>query len=290
MAAVLESRNILVPVTVGAPHDLSARVFTGLAYTSSDQVLAFEWLDGWFGGILDGTLAQVICVRVADGRGDGVHRVHAGAEGAGGLAEYTWNGEGWDKLVIDGGISAGTFDFGDGRNDGTTRLYCPNRATGQLHEYTWNGAGFDLRVLPVPVDHLVMARVGPGRSDGVQRVYVNGVDSHLYELSWTGAGFDVRDLLPDGPGRSRFSARVARLRGDGRDRLYITARDGPMVAEYEWNGASYSATPLPVDGVTGATPGGLSVGDARNDGVPRLYVSDYLSGAVYEFTWSLWAE
>ena len=283
---VLDGARTLVPVVVGdARDDGTSLVVTGSAYTGADEVMGFEWTGAWSSEVVDDALIQVMSVRIAEGRNDGVNRLYAGAEGGGGLVEYTWDGAGWLRTVVSATVSASAFSVEDGRNDGILRIYCPDRATGRgLHEYTWNGAGWEDEIIDLVPDRLSLAVVGPGRSDGTNRVYAAGFDDHLYELTWNGEGWDVLDVTPEGPESSRFSGSIADVRGDGIVRLYVTTEGGPPVTEIEWHEDHYMVTE--VDAITSATAGALTTGDGRGDGTERLYVTDHATGDVYEITWT----
>jgi hypothetical protein len=285
MSTVLDGADTLVPVDVGDARGNGTSVVLTGTYVGSDEVLGLEHTGTWASESLSSALRNVVCVRVADGRGDGTLRVYAGGESSGGLREYTWNGASWDELVVDADVSSGTFAVGVGRNDGVTRIYLPDRSVGGgLREYTWNGATWDGEVIPVTPGRLVLAVLGDGRNDGTLRIYINGFLSHLYELTWNGAAWDELDVMPGGRELSRFSAAVAQARGDGVYRIYASTQGHAPVTEFTWTGGSYSSSE--VDMVTGASAGALTVGDGRNDDTQRIYVSDNHTGEVYELTWT----
>ena len=152
-----------------------------------------------------------------------------------------------------------------------------------VNEFTWNGSSYDESIINVPASSLVLARIGPGRNDGVNRLYVNGFFSHLYEITYNAGNWEAVDMMPTGEDRSRYSARVVRARGDGQYRIYVSTQGGPPVMEFEWVGSGYLATPI--DALTGATAAALTAGDGRNDGSTRLYVADNDNGKVYEISW-----
>ncbi|MGH2636157.1 MAG: malectin domain-containing carbohydrate-binding protein [Actinomycetota bacterium] len=124
--------------------------------------------------------------------------------------------------------------------------------------------------------------MGPGRSDGVNRIYAGTVNTgRVMELSWNGtswaspvdvggspAGLEIHNLGM-GPGRN-----------DGRTRIYACSLDENLY-ELTYVGPGWTqATVGAPDGVcTHAV-----VGDGRNDGVNRLYATR--GQVVWEYTWN----
>jgi len=242
----------------------------------SDQRLYEIFYQGsnWGTAVVGGSeIDKIGCVRVGEGRNDGVKRLYmsnvdAGTEG--GLYEFSWdevNGE-WQRLKIHN-RDVGEFAIADGRNDGILRIYAGSRVGGDggLVEFTWNGSEYVKVVLMfegILQGRIQTTYVGDGRGDGKNRVYVNEWGGRLFELtyedpSWIQlqvAGYATRFYLTSGI-----------VRPDNESRVYASLK-GSGVYEYTWNGTSYEES---VDAVTAAT-GKIVIGDGRNDGKNRLYV------------------
>jgi hypothetical protein len=124
--------------------------------------------------------------------------------------------------------------------------------------------------------------VGPGRSDGVNRVYVGTVNTgRVMELSWNGttwgapvdvggspSGLEIHNLTM-GPGRN-----------DGRTRIYACSLDGNLY-EISFSGSTWTQTTV---GVADPPCTHAVVGAGRNDGVNRLYATR--NQIVWEYTWT----
>ena len=205
-----------------------------------------------------------------------------------GLWEYTWVGGAWQKLQLHGTAMEGRGAVGNLRNDGVMRVLGNGigNAPSFFHEFTWTGesyAAFPLDVAgyalaPDPTD------VGHSRNDGLTRVVAN-TQQGKREYTWTGGSWQH---VTFDPLNRRGDMRIARLKSDGRQRIYTThagsATPKPPLMEYSWNDvtAGYDSDSV-VDGITGATAM-IDAGNGRNDGVARLYAPDYAGGEMLEIT------
>jgi Malectin domain len=176
---------------------------------------------------------------------------------------------------------------GPGRNDGINRLYVGTVNTGRVIEFTWTGSawssGVDIGGSPSGAEIHNMG-MGPGRNDGVVRVYACSLDGELYELTYAGATWTQTTVGPS-IGYCTHAA-VGPGRNDGINRLYAT-RDR-YALEYTWTGSNWSA--VTVGSVASGLAHGIWIGPGRNNGTNFLYVATTNSG-TYEgsFAGGSWA-
>ncbi len=171
-----------------------------------------------------------------------------------------------------------TVRVGPARNDGVERVYVGTVETGRVIEFSWEGTywGNPIDIGGSPAgEEIHNMTIGPGRNDGILRLYAGSLDDNLYELTynnshWTQAtvGVSAGDV---------FHAAVGNGRNDGMNRLYATR--GTQVWEYTWTGSDWST--VFVGEVSSGVAHGIALGDGRGDGTNQLYVASTGSG-VYE--------
>ena len=218
-----------------------------------------------------------------------------------GISQTSCNGKvtgvpAWDMVpVYAGGFTVG-FRLGDGRADGTVRLYAtqiqfPNST---LREFTYDGSWAETSSINLPSYSEGALLVGDGRFKGAAHLYAAGFNTgDVNEFTWDGASWTGSAMGT--VGSQLIAAVLCDPRGDGRNHLYFSVGSAPpnnisYEFTYEdptWTSAAISS-PLSV-AVTDGTFG-IATGDARNDGVHRLYqgVFDALAGTnyVYELSWN----
>ncbi len=176
---------------------------------------------------------------------------------------------------------------GPGRNDGVNRLYVGTVNTGRVIEFSWTGStwsgGVDIGGSPSGGEIHNMG-MGPGRNDGVVRVYGCSLDGELYELTYNGSSWS-QTTVGASIGYCTHAA-VGPARNDGINRLYAT-RDHYAV-EYTWTGSTWSA--VTVGSIASGLAHGIWIGPGRNSAVNYLYVATTNSG-TYEgsFAGGSWA-
>ena len=215
---------------------------------------------------------------IGPGREDGVNRLYIVAFNGNRLYEVTWANSSWQVAVVDSNIvGALDVDIGDGRNDGHTTVY----ATGDnaVYEYHWNGSGWDRTIISSSNGGHGLD-LGPGRDDGVNRLYAGHLNGEIFEYTWTGSQWTSQLVANVGDIRG---VEVGVGRNDGVQRLYAAAGNG-NVYEFTWTGSSWQQVTLP-----GTGPGGLKVetilSPARGDGLVRIYVPA-ANGGIYEYGWT----
>jgi hypothetical protein len=121
--------------------------------------------------------------------------------------------------------------------------------------------------------------IGPGRNDGINRIYVverGGRDVH--ELSWNGGVFsDI--VIFTGSAVSNGSAHVADGRGDNKHRVYVWAGG---LFELTWQSGAW--LPLTMNG-DNYERYYIYAGSIRHDKKPCVYVSVKNQG-LFEYVWS----
>lgn len=133
---------------------------------------------------------------------------------------------------------------------------------------------------------LNLIRVGDGRNDGVQRVYVICEDARVYEWTYIGGGNWSRTTVGTLPGSGWcLGIDIGKGRNDGLNRIYATQIDG-NVYEFFYNGTQWVRTAL---GNPNSTIYGVFVGPGRNDGINRVYASgDGVPPVEYFWSGSVW--
>jgi hypothetical protein len=150
--------------------------------------------------------------------------------------------------------------------------------SGRIVEFSWNGsawsAGVDIGGSPSNGEIHNMG-MGPGRNDGVTRVYGCSLDGNLYEMTYSGGSWS-QAVVGTAIGYCTHAA-VGDGRNDGTNRLYAT-RDRYTI-EYTWTGSTWTAVTV------GSIPSGLAhgiwIGPGRNTALNYLYVATTNSG-TYE--------
>lgn len=174
-----------------------------------------------------------------------------------------------------------TVRVGPLRNDGTDRVYVGTVTTGRVFEFSWDGNAWsgpvDIGGSPAGAEIHNMG-MGPGRNDGITRLYAGSLDGSLYEISYTGSSWTQSTVGTQSA--SVFHAIVGDGRGDGTNRVY--GARGNAVWEYTWTGSGWGEVQV---GTVTSNAHGLALGAGRGDGRVRLYLATTGAG-VFEATFS----
>ncbi len=216
-----------------------------------------------------------------------------------GFSQTSGNGEvtgtpAWQMArVFDGGFTVG-LRLGDGRGDATTRLYATQITNNTLREFTYNGAWVNTSNINLPSYSEGALLVGDGRGKGAAHLYAGGFNTgDVSEFTWDGASWTGSAL--GRVGSQLIAAVLDDARGDGQIHLYFSAGSAPpnnISYEFTYQGPSWTSAAIPSPLSVGVTDGtfGIATGDARNDGIHRLYqgVFDAIAGTnyVYELSWN----
>ncbi len=264
----------LSPVVADLTDDGLNALIMGGSTNSGVWIIPYD--NGWQSPeAISGTVGngQILCLQAAAGRNDGETRLYVSYKAEAGLAEYSWNGAGFEEVQLLSG-ELGRFSAGVGRNDGVVRIYAIPRYGNTVHELTWEGTGFrDEIIFTSDYTSKGCVHVGDGRGDGVNRLYVWAYG--LYELTYTNDAWE--SLTIEAEGAARYHLNSGRVHADNQSRLYVAMR-GIGVAEYTWDSIDEE---FDVDVVTGAT-GATVIGDGRNDGINRLYAGSGSKGYYQE--------
>jgi hypothetical protein len=277
----------MISVEVGQGRsDGINRVYGGHA---NGWLYEFTYSQGqWLKDSLNPQSNFVFGIAVGDGHNDNITRVY----GYGGFSvpgkEYTYDasGDSWVMITCSQPHYVWFPDIGEGRNDGVRRIYGVHYL-GYLHtpgaslliESSWNGSTFvESQILS---HSAVITRVGEGRGDGVNRVYVSATGDHIYEYTYSAGNWEEVDICPDAPYLTRCGIAIGKAKSDGRSRIYSTGiRPTGDIREHNWDGAQWSDTII--DAVTMATTH-LALGPGRGDDTMRLYACE-ITGVLWEFT------
>lgn len=178
--------------------------------------------------------------------------------------------------------------LGAAHNDGVNRVYVGTAATGLVIEFSWTGSSWSQPVViggSTSGQEIHNMGIGPGRNDGVIRVYAASLDGNLYELSFNGTGWS-QTIVGSSNGSPCLHAAVGLGRNDGVNRVY--AGRGATVFEYTWNGTGWDA--VVVGSVASGLSHGVALGPGRNGASINLYIASTQSGtyeAVFSGGWSM---
>ena len=171
---------------------------------------------------------------------------------------------------------------GDVGNTGKSRVYGTG-GDGLLYEYSFNATSWSFAKMPVGVasDGIMHnGGIGPGRNDGVNRLYVAAtLSGRVYEASWVNGAWQVAVV---GTLTGASDVAVGYGRNDGQIRIYATAQSG--ASEFTWNGSGW--TQVVMGAAESGEVHGLDVGPGRNDGINRVYTANDANGRVYEYSWN----
>ncbi len=240
----------------------------------STGVRMYRYTDGWaLVGVLPGSAGKgsILCMKIGDGRNDGVTRLYVSHWSESGLVEYSWNKETnryTSKPLFN--QSAGRFAIGQGRNDGRNRIYAVQRGGLDLHEFSWNGQGFDDTII-FHGSHKSngSVHIADGRGDRKNRIYAWA--GGLFELTWDNGVWS--SLVLDRKNMSRYYINAGSVRRSQKPSIYVSAKKRGLY-QYTW---SASESRYDVDVISGAT-GSCAIADGRGDGKKRLYVGRGNSG------------
>lgn len=228
--------------------------------------------------IFPGRTSRMDGIEMGIGRNDGVTRLYC-PESA--------DGKGHELTYDDGSWVAGSTYTGAGVHC-TPRLGDLDGRGTALFIGSWNDVGVGVvshrggwgtpTIIPGSsgLGRILSLKIGPGRNDGVDRLYV-GSDRGLIEYGRKGDGYDRVLVLDHAVGHFGLGDG----RNDGVPRLYAGEREGSRLHELTWNGKSY------VDEVifecSESSEYTAHVGDGRGDGVHRVYA---WCGKLYELTYT----
>jgi hypothetical protein len=213
---------------------------------------------------------------VGNGRNDGVNRLYATRDQT--VWEYTWTGSTWSAVQV-GSVTRGIVHgiaLGAGRGGTQNHLYVASSDRGTF-EATFTGGVWSMVSMGDDGD-VRNVSFGPGRNDGVVRVYAGVSNGVIREFSWSGSAWSEADLnLPTGS--VMVHAYVRTGRNDGRMRVYGASGDGSAY-EFTWTGSGWTVVDM---GGGSAYLYGFFPGTRPGDSRQRLYGSAF-DGHVYEYT------
>jgi len=198
--------------------------------------------------------------------------------------ESTWNGTTWvTNQIFD--WSGTDMLIAQGRRDGLYRIYLTKQGSA-IREYTWNGQNWEYTELDTIRAYYDIA-AGEGRNDTVLRIYsgLGRFGSYgIYEFIWNGENWE-KERVKGFPSIPRCVV-VGKAKDDGIKRVYAGSTGGRLYAlEYTWTGSEWDSSWVDSSGTSSGSYSDAVIGDARNDGINRLYFG-CSDGYVYEFTYS----
>lgn len=215
---------------------------------------------------------------VSKGRNDDTSRLYIGGY------EYTYRDSVWEINMVDW---FDVFDIGNVKGDDTLRIYGTDNLYGNyndVYEYTFRNGYWQQELIATICDSeqsvVYCMKIGQGRNDDTNRLYLGHWNSKIYELSYRSGGWVLDSILPDMA--SVVSIEIGDGRNDGVNRVYLDACanwlceltysvSGWQMYEFGWASGTY------VD---------IALGNGRNDAVNRLYswVANPGGFLMYEYT------
>lgn len=185
------------------------------------------------------------------------------------------------------GTSTLTLATSPSASAGTFALTITGSGGGQTHTATATlivtsaGSGWTTQIVGNTGDGNNSVLVGPGRNDGVNRLYVGTVSTgQVWEYSFSGGAWSSGTVILSASAAELHNMGMGPGRNDGVTRIYAASLDGNLY-ELSYGSGSW---PQRVIGFPGGGATHATVGNGRNDGVNRVYAT-FGSGA-YEYTWN----
>jgi hypothetical protein len=145
-------------------------------------------------------------------------------------------------------------------------------------------SGWSNSIVGSSIQNMNDIAIGKGRNDGITRIYGVSAEGHIYEFSYTGGAWSKVDIGNVSVSLEWIS--VGNGRNDGVMRLYVGKQYSNQgtagVWEFSYNSGTWSqAQILNAWGVASIT-----VGNGRNDGVSRLYLSNSYAANCREYSYN----
>jgi len=276
-------------VVKGGTMKLGFKSLTLLFIIASFFIAFAEWQAVRVGDTPGGQ--RPYCVCVGDGRNDGKERVY--------LSNFNNHIYEWSYYPDSGWICADVGEgvpdhhgmigvtVGQGRNDGINRVY-GGHANRWLYEFTYSsGQWLKDSLRPINSSVYFGVQVGDGRNDEIKRVYgFGGSAIQGREFTWDSSGDTWLMKTASQPHYVWFFD-IGDGRNDGIKRIYGTQYQGrlntsepSLLLENTWNGSNFAENQ-----VSSRSAVITQVGQGRNDGVTRVYVSA-TGDHIYEYTYS----
>ena len=169
-------------------------------YGFTDSGILCEWSynGAWSIATANLELGAMHGLAIGVARPDGVNRIYA-ACADGHIYELTWSGSAWNSTSV---LGSGLLDMtcvvlGDPRGEGTTSVYAGSN-DGRIYEFRNRTGVWEQNVLFQGLGGLQRLTVGPGRGDGVNRLYATDGTLREYTYTPTTSAPFAAQILPDG--------------------------------------------------------------------------------------------
>lgn len=132
--------------------------------------------------------------------------------------------------------------------------------------------------------HKVIA-IGPGRNDGVTRIYTTLYSGAISEYSYSNETW-IRSEISTGNEKKFDALAIGTGRNDGVFRIYAANSNG-HIYELTYAGSSWEVAELgTVKDEKWGNEVFITIGQGRSDGIERVYASVEHIGLLYEFTYN----
>jgi|GEM_PF-3930382 len=226
----------------------------------------------------------IIDITIGKARNDDTNRVYASVF-FNGILEFTYRNSIWTVETIP--YLNTELEIGNIRGDDTIRLY--GCATQTIYELTYRNGLWECDVIGTIIDpiqsYIYDLKIGPGRNDDTNRIYLGHWNTKLYELSFRNGNWVKDSILPSLGGVENIV--IGPGRNDGINRVYLAAGANVLCE------LTYSLTGWQIENFAWV-PGtytGIALGSGRNDNVNRIYswsVTEPQGYNLYEWTGPLW--
>ncbi len=221
---------------------------------------------------------------VGTARNDGIQRIY-GCGYNGGILEYTFSNNQWEITSVgpSGSLYFESISIGKARHDGVYRIYAAG-SNGHIYELSYTGSSWVMSdlgsVRNSQYGNLIHIAVGPGRSDGWDRIYA-GIEyfSTVHEFNYQAGGFwEIDTTMSGGCGCEGLA--IGPGRNDGMMRVYKAGNFNNLV-EFSYINNNWDLT-TSFEGGPSFT--GVIIGPGRGDQINRVY-GICNDGYVYEYSY-----
>ena len=236
------------------------------------------------------------CIAIGDCRNDGKERVYVYHNNPGYthlLIEYSYNCDWVEDIIytcewLDSYIIR-SLAVGNAQNDGTNRLYFDQfdwGSTASLNELTYSNGTWKKEQIGTNTDASGIVwrnniAIGPGRNDGLNRIYWCGKNGYLFEYAYNNNTWNKYTLGPVGQ-RNMDGVVVGKARNDGVNRVYAVNNDG-NVFEFSYTDGDWVISDVAsVFNEIFSNDKYITIGQGCSDGKQRIYIGIEFIETIYE--------
>ncbi len=278
---LLEAQKKIV-VGDARSNDGVQRVYSGDNSGVEGNIYEFSFNDSVWNKIpIKGSndVSRVHGLKIGDVRNNGTNQIMAIGYN---LFEYNYANVTWESGAVGPYIQwTWCFSIGKGRNDNKNYVYIDDNTEG-FYEVSYNFGDWSAQKIETAPFDVHSSIVTDGRNDGVQRLYIVK-ESNIYELSWNSSSWDIAECATISGLTVMTSIEMCSGfgRNDNVNRLYLHGNNNGIY-ELSYNGGQWETTTISET----VKANGITLAQARNDGLDRLYAATKTGIGEYSFSGS----